>query len=84
MKTKSFLGRNWSSQLNELTPLTSRMANASDAMSYLLWDRRAGFWAVFLLVVTVGVVWLMNRPQPSTAVGRVGQTHPDQQWRLAP
>lgn len=82
MKTNVFWRQDWGTRLMAFAPLS----NANEAMSYLLWDRRTGLWAVFLFVVTVGVVWLLNRPQvtANTAVGRFPKPHPDQQWRLAP
>ncbi|MCA9981856.1 MAG: hypothetical protein KDD89_13520 [Anaerolineales bacterium] len=82
MRTNTFWGTDWNHRLMAFAPLS----NAHEAMSYLVWDRRAGLSAVLLLVFTVVVVWLVNHlhATANTAVKRISQPHPDQQWRLAP
>lgn len=79
MNGKTLLGFDW---LSTFGLLHGRVP--SDMVSYLLWDRRAGAWAVLWFTVVVAILLLRQRQQSHTAVPQFAPIHPDQQWRLAP
>lgn len=79
MNTNTLFRYDW---LSVFGLLHGRVPN--DTLTYLVWDKRVGVWAVGWFIVVMGVAWLWNRQQMYTAVPRLAPTHPDQQWRLAP